>query len=130
MNGGLHSGLGAPSSVQAGPIKFNRAVTETVAASPLAGRHQVDLAEGTIHHVTLRGNTTLTFPEPQHGVGFTLLLQQDATGSRTVTWPSTVTWPAATAPTLTATASKMDVISFVGAPTGRRWLGFLGGLNY
>ena len=37
---------------------------------------------------------------------------QDGTGSRTATWPASVKWPSGTAPTLTTTASSVDIVSF------------------
>lgn len=61
---------------------------------------------------TLTGNCTFTFTAPTKPCSLILKLVQDATGSRTVTWPATVHWPAATAPTLTTTASKVDIITF------------------
>jgi len=57
-----------------------------------------------------------------------LLLLQDATGSRTATWPASVKWPAGTAPTITATASKGDKFVFVG--DGTYWWGSNAGQNY
>jgi hypothetical protein len=53
---------------------------------------------------------------------------QDATGSRTVTWPSSVKWPASTAPTITSTASKGD--KFVFTADGVNWWGSVAGQNY
>jgi hypothetical protein len=61
---------------------------------------------------TLTGNCTFTFTAPSGPCTLLLKLVQDGTGSRTVTWPSTVHWPSGTAPTLTTTASKVDIISF------------------
>jgi len=59
---------------------------------------------------------------PDQSCNCTLLLKQDGTGSRTVTnwktWDqaagneSTVVWAGGSAPTLTTTASKLDIISF------------------
>ena len=57
-------------------------------------------------------NQTFTFTAPSNPCNILLVLIQDATGSRTVTWPGTVKWPASTAPTLTTTASAIDVVSF------------------
>jgi hypothetical protein len=78
-----------------------------------------------LYDLTLTGNCTFTFPTATAGRQFTLVLNQDATGSRTVTWPSSVRWPGGTAPTITATASKTDVFSFLAV--GTYWLGFVGG---
>jgi hypothetical protein len=43
------------------------------------------------------------------------------------TWPSSVDWPAATAPTLTATASAKDVFVFTTRDGGTTWYGFTAG---
>ena len=61
---------------------------------------------------TLTGNCTFTFTAPPGPCNLILKLVQDATGSRTVTWPAAVKWSGGTAPTLTTTASKIDIISF------------------
>lgn len=75
-----------------------------------------------ITNLTLTANTTLTFPTLASGKSFTVALTQDSTGSRTVTWPGTVKWPNGTAPTLTTTAGKTDLLSFVSID-GVSWLG-------
>jgi hypothetical protein len=51
-----------------------------------------------------------TFSNPRAGGTYVLILKQDSNGSRTVTWPSNVKWPGNTAPTLTTTASRADVL--------------------
>jgi hypothetical protein len=83
----------------------------------------------TVHVLTLTANCTLTFPDETAGRSFTLVLGQDSTGSRAVTWPGTVRWAGGTAPTLTTTASKRDVFSFL-CPDGSTWLAFVAGQNY
>jgi hypothetical protein len=66
-------------------------------------------------------------PTAVAGKSFIMMLKQDATGSRTVTW-TTVAWPGGTAPTITATASKQDIYSFFS--DGSRWYGTTVGQNY
>lgn len=61
---------------------------------------------------TLTGNCTFTFTAPPGPCNLLLKLVQDATGSRTVTWPAAVKWSGGTAPTLTTTASRADIITF------------------
>jgi len=61
---------------------------------------------------TLTDNCTFTFTAPGGPCSLILKLAQDGTGSRTVTWPATVKWAAGTAPTLTTTASRVDIITF------------------
>jgi len=89
----------------------------------------LDLANGTVQIITLTGNCVYTFPTPVAGKSFTLVHLQDATGSRTVTWPATVDWPGAIAPTLTATALRGDKFVFT-AISGTSWLGSVAGQNY
>lgn len=82
-----------------------------------------------IVRLTLTANATPVFPTPTAGQSFELELVQDATGSRTVTWPSTVRWAGGTAPTLTTTANKRDFFSFT-STDGATWVGRTVGLNY
>lgn len=107
---------------------FTNGYTEEVATANTSTAYTIDLANGSVQILTLTGNCTFTFPTVVSGKGFTLLLLQDATGSRTVTWPASVKWPASTAPTITATASKMDKYVFVA--NGSYWIGSNAGQNY
>ena len=84
-----------------------------------------DVSSATIHVVTLTANCTFTFPAAAAGKSFTLVLQQDATGSRTVTWPVGTKWPGGVAPTLTTTANAVDYVTFLSPATS--WHGFLSG---
>lgn len=88
-----------------------------------------DVASYTISVLTLTANCTMTFPTAAAGKSFMLVLKQDATGSRTVSWPASVKWAGGAAPTLTTTAAKADVISFICAD-GTNWFGFVGGLAF
>ena len=87
----------------------------------------VNLANGTVQHLTLTGNATITMPTAVAGKSFIIMLRQDGTGSRSVTW-STVVWPGGTAPTITGTASKMDMYSFFS--NGTVWYGVTVSQNY
>lgn len=103
-------------------------VKETLTTANTGTAYTVANTAASILNLTLTGNCVLTFPTPDAGGQFTLLLKQDATGSRTVTWPGTVRWAGGTAPTLTATAGRTDVVTFLS--DGTYWLGFVGGLNF
>jgi len=102
--------------------------TEGVVTANTSTTYTIDIATASIQNLTLTGNCTYTFPTATAGKSFLLMQKQDATGSRTVTWPSSVRWAGGTAPIITATASKTDVISFVA--DGTYWLGFFGGFNF
>jgi len=71
--------------------------------------------------VTLGGNRTLAAPtNGTTGQFISILVIQDATGSRTLTWNAVFEFKDDTAPTLTTTASKGDV--FVFRYNGSKWL--------
>ena len=76
--------------------------------------------------------TTFTFSNPPaSGTAYTMSIEiiQDASASGyTITWPASVDWPAATAPTLTATASAKDIFVFTTRDGGTNWYGFAAGL--
>jgi hypothetical protein len=94
--------------------------TEGVVTANTSTAYTIALT-GTMQILTLTGNCAYTFPTPAAGKSFLLLQKQDATGSRTVTWPATVKWPNSTNPTLTATASKGDLFGFTS--DGTYWYG-------
>ena len=80
---------------------------------------------------TLTENTTFTFSNPPASgtaYSFSIEIIQDASASGyTVTWDSAVDWPAATAPTLTATASAKDIFVFTTRDGGTTFYGFTAG---
>jgi len=57
--------------------------------------------------------TSFSINNLRNGQAITVALQQDGVGGRTVTFDSSIKWPANTPPTVTATISKADVITFV-----------------
>ena len=72
-----------------------------------------DVSTSPIAKVTLGGNRTLNAPTNQNAGGFySLLIVQDGTGSRTLSFNSAYKFTGATAPTLTTTASAKDLIVF------------------
>ena len=101
--------------------------TETAYTANTGTAITVSLANGTVQILTLTGNATITMPTAAAGKSFIIILAQDATGSRTVTW-STVVWPSGSAPTITTTASKKDIYSFFS--DGTNWYGTTIGQNY
>ena len=90
-------------------IVVSTGVTQTVNAT--TATTTIDFSNGDIVTLNLSSNTTLTLSNPITGLYYLLKCVQDATGSRTITWPATVKWSGGTAPTLTTTASKTDLIT-------------------
>jgi hypothetical protein len=94
-----------------------------VAIGTVTTTNTISLANGTVQTATLTASTACTFTMPTAiaGKSFMLLLKQAAaTGNGTATFTS-VKWNSLGAPTITATAGKMDILSFVS--DGTNWYG-------
>ncbi len=106
---------------------------ETLTAANTSTAYTIDLTNGNVFELTLTGNCTYTFSNPPAtGIGgsFTLIQKQDGTGSRTVTFPSSVDWSGGTAPTITSTASSVDIFTFITTDAGTTWYGFTAGQDF
>lgn len=81
-----------------------------------------DVTANPVAKVTIAGNRTLALPLNPLGSGqyASLLVIQDGTGSRTLTWNAAYEFKDDTAPTLTTTASKGDLFTF--RYNGAKWL--------
>ena len=100
--------------------------TEGVVGIGNSGTAQtLSLANGTLQTVTMTGNCTFTMPASVGGQSFILIIST-GTGGFTGTFTG-VKWPGNTAPTLTTTASRFDIITFVN--NGSSWFGN-SALNY
>ena len=73
----------------------------------------IDWNDANVQFVDMTGNVTFTLSNPISGFAYTLVLKQDATGSRTATWPAAVLWPGGTAPTLSTAANSIDLVTLV-----------------
>jgi len=100
------------------------AYTETVVAlGTVTSSATIAISAGTVITATLTASTACTFtmPTATAGKSFVLLLKQAAsTGNGTATFTG-VKWPTAGAPTITATAGKMDILTFIS--DGTNWYG-------
>ena len=109
-------------------------IGETAVANATSGATDtIDLEDGNVHNVTLTANCTFTFSNPPASGtsgSFTLFLNQDGTGSRTATWPGSVKWAGGTAPTLTTTASRTDILVFTTIDAGTIWYGAVSGQDF
>jgi hypothetical protein len=98
-------------------------VESVVAIGTVSSSHTLALTNGTVQTATLTASTACTFtmPTATAGKSFVLLLKQAAaTGNGTATFTS-VKWGTAGAPTITAAAGKMDILTFVA--DGTNWYG-------
>ena len=117
---------------------INRAVlkdygedTETDATSTATKTLDI-AAEGNVFDITLTANCVITVSNPSASgtaSSITVILRQDGTGNRTVTWPASFDWASATAPTLSTGANEVDVITALTIDNGTTWLAFSAGLD-
>ena len=115
--------------------------SETVYAGGNTGASPaIDEANGNTQTWTLDNNATFALPADsglQAGTALTLILTQDGTGSRTGAFQvnsatTNVKWAGGTAPTLTTTASRADIVCFVTFDGGATptWYGFVAGQDF
>lgn len=94
-----------------------------VAVGTVSSASTLSISAGTALTATLTASTACTFTMPTAvaGKSFLLFLKQPAsTGNATATFTN-VKWGTSGAPTITAAAGKMDILSFVS--DGTNWYG-------
>jgi hypothetical protein len=121
------SGTGTVVALAASPTLNNPTVTNyvesVVAIGTVTTTNTIALTNGTVQTATLTASIACTFtmPTATAGKSFILLLKQAASvGLGTATFTG-VKWGTAGAPTITATAGKMDILTFVA--DGTNWYG-------
>lgn len=125
-------GLNDPISIPGATLSKYREPTSAPTIS--SGTLALNLNTAQVFLVSLDANVTTftvsnTPADSNTLVGFTLILTADGT-ARTITWPASIKWAGGTAPTLTSTNLKKDVLSFITTAAGTTWLGFVGGQNF
>ena len=90
----------------------------------------IDFNNGNTHACVLTGapNCTITLSNPKAGAFYTLEIKQGAGGSKTITWPASVKWSGGTAPTLSTTAGRTDIVSLY--YNGTNYVGVGAGFNF
>jgi hypothetical protein len=75
-----------------------------------SGTLSVDCNNGSRQYARLTGNVAVNFVNPKDGGVIELVLYQDATGGRTVSWNSSIKWPDGFAPQITTGANQIAVV--------------------
>lgn len=109
--GTLSVGTGANSSASA--TFRGQYFSELIDDGTLTTDSTVNWSSGNEHKITLGANITLAFSNGVVGGRYVLLVVQDSTGSRTVSWPGTVKWGNAGVSTLSTTGSTVDLFTFL-----------------
>lgn len=100
----------------------------TIIADPKRG----ELENALVVATTETGFTVTSKTDMANGVNgqlgnFTLILNQDTTGSWTFAFAASTRWAGGSAPTISPGASDKDAYSFISDDGGATWLGFIGG---
>lgn len=114
---------GIPSGTVITNPTINNYTEGVVSIGTVTTANTLALTNGTVQTATLTASTACTFtmPTATAGKSFVLLLKQAAsTGNGTATFTG-VKWNVLGTPTVTATAGKMDIFTFVA--DGTNWYG-------
>lgn len=127
---GIHDAVSVQSDGANWRITSRDSLNDAISVVGTSGAAQTLLAPPTVtlNYITLSAACTITMPTAVAGAKVRLALNSGSAGSHTVTW-TTVKWPGGTAPTLTSTASKTDLLEFI-CVDGTNWLGIVLGLGY
>ncbi|MGD9670786.1 MAG: hypothetical protein AB7U75_17360 [Hyphomicrobiaceae bacterium] len=99
---------------------------ESVVSDNSGMSYTIDLTLGNVFAITLTGDCEFTFSNPSASgtaCNLTLLLTQDSTGSRTVTWPAAVKWTSGAEPTLFTNPDSVNILAFMTINGGTTWFG-------
>lgn len=100
--------------------------TETMYAANTGTAISLNLDNGTMQVLTLTGNATVTMPTKVMGKSF-MVFVKTGVGGYTCSFTG-VKWANGLAPSVTASASAMDIFSFFS--DGTNWYGVTVGFNY
>lgn len=130
-------GLGSMATQTASNVAITGGTIETtklqayretvVTVTPAAGTATLDLSLGNVFTVTLTASSTaLAFSNPpSSGVSFsiTLIVKQDGSGNRLLTYPASCKFTDSVNPVLATGANKTDVITFFTVDGGTTYFG-------
>ncbi len=141
----IADGAVGPSKLQPGmPINMQDAVLsrpelrDYAETSPVpdisSGSLTLDLETGNVFEVVLTEDVTsliLAHPPAAGRAGScSIILRQDATGGRTLAWPSAVKWAGGSPPPITSAADAIDVYALITRDGGTSWFGFPAGQDF
>ena len=111
-----------------GDVNFKRWTEITTTDTNVTTSKTVDLSVGSYFVYTMTGSTTFTFNNAiasGNAHSFTIVLKQDAGGSRAPSWSANIKFAGGAAPPYTANASAVDIWSFTTYDGGTTYVGTL-----
>ncbi len=106
-----------------------RDYSHQIVTANTGANYEIDWSAATVFELTLTASATFTFSNLGAGRAITLILIQDGTGGRTVTWPA-VSWANGTAPRLSSTAAAVNVVTLLCQNDGSTVSGFSEGDHF
>lgn len=96
----------------AGATFTGNAQTTPVVVTFSATAMAIDCALSNVYTIAMTANVTtaMTFSNLKDGQTINVFITQDATGSRTMTWPASFKWPGASAGVLSTGANDVDLL--------------------
>ena len=96
-----------------------------VSNTAVTGTYTLNCVASNFWDLTLTGNTTISptgVPPATRMWAGTIAAKQDATGGRTITWPTGSKYPGGVAPPATTTANAIDIWSLMTYDGGTSWI--------
>ncbi len=131
---GAFSVTGGLTTLSANLVMANNAITRPILAgytehevtsASTTGSYSLDCGEANFWDLTLTGNITIAptnVPPSTRMWAGTIVAKQDATGGRTITWPTGSKYPGGVAPPATTTANAIDIWSLMTYDGGTSWI--------
>lgn len=93
------------------------AYTKTETITSAAGVLTANCDDSNVFTTTLTENVTLSLSNADSGQTVNILITQDGTGSRTMSWPASFKWPSGTPSSLSTGAGDVDLLTatFIGS---------------
>lgn len=102
---------------------------QNLVADAFASTITFDMSQSNLHSpAALTGNPVLAVSNVSTGQAFVVILQQDATGGRTVTWWANIKWVGGSPPVLSTGANLYDIFAFI--YDGTNYYGSIVGQSY
>jgi hypothetical protein len=114
------------STISGNQVRTGRLVEGMTNNATASGTVTLDLSTRNVFNLTLTGNTTIAFSNPPSAGNaqmITIITRQDATGSRTLTWPASVKWSYSQNPVIATTPNYADVFTLMTIDGGTTYAG-------
>lgn len=103
--------------VQGDLVIYGQAYTPiTTLNKPTGAQQTINWNNGNVQILSLAsasGNVSVSFTNPMVGASYILKIIQHASSAKTIIWPAACLFTGGTAPTITATANAIDVVSLL-----------------